>query len=466
MEVSSSQEEEAARLTSGRAPSRGARLRGRFLLLAVVCAIAMVALLAYWDEERDSAAALGDIAREQVSVARGIAATLATASPNGSERVVLENFRAVEADRALRLFLVRPGAETLVGTSDVAVDSGPVLAAAAAGRESANLGRDEAAALGLPRRSALVGLAEVPGGPWVGWKVVTAASAWRERDRERWAYMRLVLSVLTAGGLVLLFGGVALRTQRKELLLERELALAETRQQQNARLERANRIAALGTLAMGVAHEISTPLGVIAGRAEQLVSKVQADERGAAAVRAILDQTQRINEVIRGLLGLARGDWRSAERISPAEAARTAASLVQHRFGMAGVELSCDASFNLPAIPGDARLLENALVNLLLNACDACPRGGHVRLEATADASAVRFRVTDDGAGISASDVVRVFEPLFTTKASGAGTGLGLAIANEIVKSHRGTLNLTAAFPRGTHACVEIPLADTAESAA
>jgi signal transduction histidine kinase len=217
---------------------------------------------------------------------------------------------------------------------------------------------------------------------------------------------------------------------------------------------------------MGVAHEISTPLAVIAGRAEQILPRLKGDERNAAAARAILDQTQRINEVIRGLLGLARGDRRSAERVSPTDVARTAATLVEHRFSKAGVELSYEATPDLPSIHGDPRLLENALVNLLLNACDACAKGGHVRLEVTADAWVVRFRVVDDGSGISANDVVKVLEPLFTTKASGSGTGLGLAIANEIVKSHRGTLTLRPVFPRGTQAKIEIPLADAKDSAA
>jgi signal transduction histidine kinase len=436
------------------------------LLLAVVMAVAAVALLAFWDEQRDSAAALDDLAREQVSIARGVAAALATGSSDGGQRVILENFRTVEDDRGLRLFLARPGAPSLMGRGDLLVDSGPVLSAVASGRESLRVGRDDAAALGLPRRTALVGIAEVSRGPLAGWRVAAAGSAWRERDRERWAYGRLVLSILTAGGLVLLFGGLALRTQRKELVLGRELALSEARQEQRDRLERANRVAALGTLAMGVAHEISTPLAVIAGRAEQMLPRVDGDERSGTAVRAILDQTQRINEVIRGLLDLARGDSRFAQRISPEAAVRAAVGLVEHRFTKSGVALSCECAPGIPSIHGDSRLLENALVNLLLNACDACARGGQVRIAVTADASAVRFRVTDDGAGISPDDVVRVFEPLFTAKASGEGTGLGLAIANEIVKSHRGTLTLSAVFPKGTLASVEIPLDEASVSAA
>jgi signal transduction histidine kinase len=229
------------------------------------------------------------------------------------------------------------------------------------------------------------------------------------------------------------------------------------RGEQNDRLASASRVAALGTLAMGVAHEVSTPLGVIAGRAEQLLPRLKDDERSTAALNAILEQTHRISQVIRGLLGLARGDRVSADHLSAAGIARGALTLVEHRFSEAGVQLTAQVADDLPTIIGDARLLESALVNLLLNACDACSRGGDVRLSVDAHDGRVRFAVKDDGTGISVQHVQKALEPFFTTKPSGEGTGLGLAIANEIVKSHLGTLELTPIFPHGTSAIVEIP---------
>jgi signal transduction histidine kinase len=130
------------------------------------------------------------------------------------------------------------------------------------------------------------------------------------------------------------------------------------------------------------------------------------------------------------------------------------------------VRLSAEIAPAVPTIHGDAPLLENALVDLLLNACDACSNGGHVRLAVTADTAVVCFRVIDDGDGISAKDAVNATGPLFAAAPSGARAGLGLAIANEIVRSHRGTLALTPAFPRGTQASVEIPLVNSTASAA
>src|SRR6185312_6791738 len=142
---------------------------------------------------------------------------------------------------------------------------------------------------------------------------------------------RLIGSIAGAAVLVLVFGGFALRQERRELLLERELAVAALQEQGDERLRRAGRMAALGTLAIGVAHEIATPLGVIAGRAEQLAPRAE-DERTRRGLAAILDQVKRIDEVVRGLLGLARGGAPTGDRVSPAAVVDAALGLVQHRF--------------------------------------------------------------------------------------------------------------------------------------
>jgi two-component system, NtrC family, sensor kinase len=437
-----------------------AQVRTSRLLWSVGIAIGIVGALAYWDAARVSRAALADLADEQVNLARGMAAALALRTDGLSEATagrIPRELAAVERQGALKLFLLPPAGSRLEASEGRSISSDRIVDAARRGEAIVHLSRPEAGELGLPPRTAFVGLAKITRGPLTGWAIAVAATALRERDRDRWAQGRSILSVLTAAGLLLVFGVVALRNQRKELELERELALAGLRDEQDERLALATRAASLGTLAIGVAHEVSTPLGVITGRAEQLLPKVRDDQRGHAAVQAILDQTHRISQVIRGLLGLARGDRVSADHLSAEGLVQGARDLVEHRFDKAGIPLAIDVPQDLPTITGDARLIESALVNLLLNACDACAPGGHVRLSVEAHDSVIRFSVVDDGSGISAEHAERVLEPFFTTKASGAGTGLGLAITNEIVKSHLGTLSLTPRFPRGTSAVVEIP---------
>jgi signal transduction histidine kinase len=209
---------------------------------------------------------------------------------------------------------------------------------------------------------------------------------------------------------------------------------------------------------MGIAHEVSTPLGVIAGRAEQLMPKVEGDERAARSVRAILDQSDRIRRVIRAFLDLVRGGAPALREETPASVLEGAVGLVEHRFAAAGVTLDKPTTPELPALRGDVPMLQQALVNLLLNACDACARGGRVVASVARDGDRVTFSVTDDGRGITTEEAARATEPFFTTKAPGAGSGLGLAIANEIVKLHRGKLTLAPAVPRGTLATITIPL--------
>ena len=122
------------------------------------------------------------------------------------------------------------------------------------------------------------------------------------------------------------------------------------------------------------------------------------------------------------------------------------------------MSLTRDVSADLPALRGDVPMLQQALVNLLLNACDACDPGGRVDARICSDGEHVAFTVLDDGPGITADAAARATEPFFTTKPHGQGTGLGLAIANEIVKMHRGTLRLRAASPRGTCASMILPI--------
>ena len=305
----------------------------------------------------------------------------------------------------------------------------------------------------------MVGLARVDAGELGPWGVVSVASAARERDREKRAQWRLVLGVLLASGLVLAFGGAALRRERKEAELARELAVAEVQRQRDEELMRAGRVATMGTFAMGIAHEGSTPLAVIVGRSEQLLARLKDDERGERSAQTILQQAERIQHIVRRFLDMARGGPPALRRIDPSQVVRAAAEAVQHRFAKARVRLTTDIPQTMPAIQCDRDLLEQAIVNLLLNACEACEDGGHVELTARSDAEQVAFVVSDDGVGITADDAARATEPFFTTKAEGVGTGLGLAIAAEIAKSHRGELTIAPNSGKGTRALIEVPIA-------
>lgn len=477
------------------APTR-AGAAPRMLILWMVLAIAVIAGIAYWDEEREARAALDEFAGEQSTLAEGLSRALAERLavierdtlegardlPNGDERAlargvrvrradtttphdpsvfqfapaaslvatvpiarVLNAIRAVDRPGALAVFVRVPSENTWVAASDARHLEAPFLSDAVQhGHHSAQLTRPDAASLGLPARMAMAGLSRVDAGALGTWDVAVVATAMAERDRERRAQIRLLLSVALASSLVLAFGGLALKKQRKELELTRDAQLID-----------AEKLATMGALATGIAHEVATPLGVILARAEQITARGSTDERTGRAAKAITEQAERIHEVMRAFLSLARGETPTLEPSEPARLATEALALVEHRFAKAGVTLTFQKADELPVIACDRRLFEQVLVNLLLNACEACDEGGEVRLSIRADAEHVVFIVTDTGVGISPEAAAQATTPFFTTKPE--GTGLGLAIANEIVRHHCGTLTLRARNDApGTEAIVEV----------
>jgi signal transduction histidine kinase len=257
------------------------------------------------------------------------------------------------------------------------------------------------------------------------------------------------------GVIVLAFGGVALKLQREDLELARVLELNELQRGKEAQLNQASRAATMLTFAAGLAHEVSTPLGVITGRAQQLLPRVREDEKAHKAVLMIQEEAEGLGRMVRRFLDLARGGSPSLEEADPVDLARGAAALVQHRFQEAGVDLSLDLAPELPKLHGDARLLMQVLVNLLLNACDAARQVG---LTVRCEGAALLFRVSDDGVGMAPEMAARVLEPFFSTKPAERGTGLGLAIAHEIVKMHRGTLRIESRPQQGTQVTVSLPI--------
>ncbi len=430
---------------------RSAMRRPAWIIAFMLGAISVVSVAAYWDEERESTAALDDFAQAQFTLARSLSEM--TSSLDADARMRLA--RVEEPGNVVVLLSAGGG---LTRPSGQAVSSSPIERALAAHEPFARLSRPEAAALGLPARTALAGIARGSAGEARGFDLVIVASALRERDREIRASTRLVLALLSSTVLVVAFGGLALWRQRAELRLARDLAVADALHVSDERLMRADRLATLGALATGIAHEVSTPLGVIVGRAEQLSRKVQGDERSERAATVIAEQADRIGKIVRGFLGLVRGESGLRERALSADIARDAQDLCAHRFEHAGVTLQSDVPADAPRVFCEPKLFTQVLVNLLLNACDACDARGAVTLGVSSGEGRVRFTVTDNGHGITAEDSARAMEPFFTTKPPGKGTGLGLAIASEIVSHHNGTLTLAPRTDgvRGTVARVEI----------
>ncbi|WP_141331588.1 ATP-binding protein [Myxococcus sp. AB025B] len=232
----------------------------------------------------------------------------------------------------------------------------------------------------------------------------------------------------------------------------------------DAKLAHQDRLASLGRVAAGVAHEIGNPLTAIASLTQNL--KYELDDAEAVKERTglILQQCRRIDAIVRALVGFSHagtvgGEARPFARVEVgpllAEAlqlARMERSATRSR----GVSFEHRGAEGLVVL-GDAQRLEQVLVNLLTNAVDASPEGGRVELEAQAQEGRVHLRVLDRGHGIASELTQRVFEPFFTTKQPGEGTGLGLALVAGIVREHGGTIQVDNRPGGGTSVTVSLP---------
>jgi C4-dicarboxylate-specific signal transduction histidine kinase len=207
-------------------------------------------------------------------------------------------------------------------------------------------------------------------------------------------------------------------------------------------LARAEKLATVGRLAAGVAHEVGNPLGAIAGYAEVARERLR---RGAATeaddfLDRIGAEARRIDAIVRDLLDFARpaGPELSAVELRPAVDAAVRLARPQPRFR--DVEVGLELPAALPPVLADGRRLEQVLLNLLLNAGDAMGGRGRLEIVAREEGEGVEVDVLDHGPGFPEADLPRVFDPFFTTKAPGAGTGLGLSICHRILESFGGSI--------------------------
>ena len=223
-------------------------------------------------------------------------------------------------------------------------------------------------------------------------------------------------------------------------------------------LVQAEKTLLLGQLASGLAHEIGTPLNVISGNAQYLLKKAGPDHPAAATLQLIVKQAERITAMIRRLLDFSRP---TEARLVAVDLGAVVRQVVEMVPGMTRkVEVRTDIDPATPPVLGDPRLLEHALVNLIVNARQAMPGGGTLSIvvgigmpdeERVGDgAHWVCLRVADTGCGIAAENLERVFQPFFTTKAQGEGTGLGLAIVERIVRQHGGRVEVASTVGRGS----------------
>lgn len=218
-------------------------------------------------------------------------------------------------------------------------------------------------------------------------------------------------------------------------------------EERTAEFLRAARLAGLGTMAAGIAHEINNPLASIASCAEGLGRRLRSGQADPQEQREYLEiiakEAYRAHEITSRLLEFARSSPGPSTEFSPREVLRDLEPLLRHRLLERDLRLTVDCDDQLPPIHGRPDECKQVVLNLVHNAIDASPRGGHIWVRCRSDGANLTLEVEDQGPGVEPKVAERAFDPFFTTKPPGQGTGLGLSIVERIVAAHRGRVEIT-----------------------
>jgi two-component system, NtrC family, sensor kinase len=229
------------------------------------------------------------------------------------------------------------------------------------------------------------------------------------------------------------------------------------------RLVRSERLASVGRLAAGLAHEIGNPISALMGLEDLVLAGGLTPEEERDFLTRMRKETERIHRILRDLLQFARP---AAQPLSGEQepepgdvdtAARDTAALVAPQQSLKEVSLKLEISPGLPAVSLGHEHLMQVILNLVMNAADAVGAGGNVRIAASRNGGGVRLLVEDDGPGVDPRVKAQLFEPFVTTKEVGKGTGLGLAVCRGLVEAAGGSINLDLDYGRGARFIVDLP---------
>jgi PAS domain S-box-containing protein len=235
------------------------------------------------------------------------------------------------------------------------------------------------------------------------------------------------------------------------------------RKQAVQEMQRADRLALVGQLASGLAHEIGTPLNVIAGNAELLRMDLRAQQLDTEILDAIVRQTDRITGLVQQLLNFARAHNDAMEPFSLHAPLSHALRLLETRLSREGIRTTLDIPDDLPLLWGATDQIEQVFLNVLVNAWHAMPDGGTIAIKAyEIDGKRVQVAFRDSGVGLSKEAMANAFEPFFSTKGE-KGTGLGLAICKQIIDQHQGHMRLESTPGAGTTVIIDFRQADKTE---
>ncbi len=232
------------------------------------------------------------------------------------------------------------------------------------------------------------------------------------------------------------------------------------RRRLEATLAQSEKLAAVGQLAAGVAHEINNPLTAIIANAQMLKRKLSGDQELYEMVDLIARAGDRATQVVKNLLNFARKETYEFAPTDLNETIRKSIALVQHELIARSINLTFEPDETIPLIPASQDHLQGVWLNMLLNAIDAMDNyHGEIHVSTKLHGNEIRVRIADNGKGIPPERIPRIFEPFYTTKEPGKGTGLGLSVCHRIVKQHGGHILVDSQVGTGTEFTIVLPVA-------
>jgi PAS domain S-box-containing protein len=227
-------------------------------------------------------------------------------------------------------------------------------------------------------------------------------------------------------------------------------------------LSQSDKLSSIGLLAAGVAHEVNTPLAVISSYAQMLSKQVQGDAQKSTLLEKITRQTFRASEIVNNLLNFSRTSGAEFAEVDVNRVIVDTLSLLEHQFRSGRIRVQDELAAYLPPIQGNAGRLQQVFLNLFLNAKDAMPEGGTLRITSS-NGDGVSVTVSDSGPGIAQEHIHRIYDPFFTTKTAVAdgqkrGTGLGLSVTYGIIQEHAGKIRVESSPEHGTTFYIDFPM--------
>lgn len=241
--------------------------------------------------------------------------------------------------------------------------------------------------------------------------------------------------------------------------LEKKVAqrTSELRQMQE-QLIQSEKLASIGRLSSGLAHEINNPIGIILGFTQVLVKKVGADSPLAKPLQSIERESLRCKDIVQNLLDFSRRSTPVLKPVDVNQVLETTCELVYHQVSGGDTRLVKDYAPDLPQIMGDPNQLQQVFTNIVLNGYQSMPDGGELHIVTRKAGAEVEILISDTGQGIAPENLNHVFDPFFTTKEVGQGTGLGLSVSYGIVQSHGGTIEVESEIGAGSTFIIKLPV--------